>query len=683
MPGLCNLTQDTILKSSTLGIVSTCLFLSGCGGGGEGSVPPAPSLSVSPSSLSLTATLGAEVPKTTFSVRATGGTLNYRVSSDTDLLSVSPTSGTAAATGSEISVELNCSAPESRTATITVTAGDDTRTVSVDIDCERPTVAVEIERAPVLAKGNPREAASSSFRWRATSSWDGQGAVPYSISSDRTDLTVTPSSGNVEMNEPTEIELEVSCPDQERFEAGLTLEVDGVSTEVAWNVRCQAGDARVGRMQLFQGVMTWEWDVRTGSVKHVDSVAGRHMTVAVAVTHETPAVPDLRTQAADAEGEVLQESLESVREETVKTGSQEWTTEYVYDASDYYLPSHRITFFVDEDNRLDETREDNNQWWVRFGGGWRLPTFKIVFWPIRTDAGAPPAIETDDYMKSVIDLLPIGRYEARVGNTLRFLNRTANTETTLRFLEREWNRNARDDEYYYGIFLETSRDEGCGRAFRPGKVAVQTPLDECGDGAPAHEIGHNLSLMHAPWDCWDEYDIENTDPDYPYEEGGIGPRRGWRASGKEFVGEESEETHFDVMAYCSPRFISDYHYQKALEHRVGRPLGSASQGLAQAKEPQGPSLAFGGSVDEWGMWTLDYVDRSPMPARKPPVKGDYFFTLLAASGREIYRERLRLSAISHSKKGSWVARVPFPSEPVVKVVILDVQETAVLVEKLR
>lgn len=142
-----------------------------------------------------------------FSVRATGGTLSYRVSSDTDLLSVSPTSSTAAAAGSEITVELNCSAPETRTATITVTAGSNTQTVSVDIECERPPVTVDIERAPALAKGNPREAAESDFRWRATSSWDGQGAVPYSIRSDRSELTATPNSGDVEMDQPTETEL--------------------------------------------------------------------------------------------------------------------------------------------------------------------------------------------------------------------------------------------------------------------------------------------------------------------------------------------------------------------------------------------------------------------------------------------------------------------------------------------
>lgn len=626
-----------------------------------------------------------------FSVRATGGTLSYRVSSDTDLLSVSPTSGTAAAAGSEITVELNCSAPETRTATITVTAGSNTQTVSVDIECERPPVTVDIERAPALAKGNPREAAESDFRWRATSSWDGQGAVPYSIRSDRSELTATPNSGDVEMDQPTETELEVSCRDQERFEAELVLEVDGVSTEVGWDVRCQAGDARMTRIQLFQGVMTWEWNERTGSVQHVRGVAGRQTAVAVAITHETSTAPDLRAQAEDAEEEVLQESLESIREETTVTGSGEWTTERVYDVGNYYLPSHRIQFFVDEDNRLDETREDNNAQWVRFGGGRQLPTLKIVFFPIRTDAGAPPAIETDDYMESVIDLLPIGRHEARVGNTLRFNNRTANTKTVLDFLHREWNRNAQAAEYYYGVFLESEEDGFCGRALIPGNVAVQHPFEDCSNTTPAHEIGHNLSLLHAPWDCLGEYNIKNTDPDYPYDEGGLGPRRGWLAGAEKFVSDESEEKHFDLMAYCSPRFISDYHYQNALEyrieeafaHRAETAVGSVLPGRAQEEEPSGPSLAFGGSVDEWGMWTLDYVDRSTMPARKPPVDGDYFFTLQSASGREIYRERLRLAAITHSQKGAWATRVPFPSEQVAKVIILDAQETPVLVERLR
>ncbi|MDE0129867.1 MAG: hypothetical protein OXQ86_09920, partial [Gammaproteobacteria bacterium] len=318
-----------------------------------------------------------------------------------------------------------------------------------------------------------------------------------------------------------------------------------------------------------------------------------------------------------------------------------------------------------------------------------LPTLKIVFFPIRTDAGSPPTIETDDYMESVIDLLPLAKYEARVGNTLRFLNRTANTETVLRFLEREWNRNAQADEYYYGVFVQSVDGQGCGRAFRPGNVAVQLPLEDCSAATSAHEIGHNLSLMHAPWDCWDD-NIENIDPEYPYDDGGIGPRRGWLASAEKFVSDESEETHFDVMAYCSPRFVSDYHYEKALEyrieeartHRTGEPIASVSPGGAQAEEPSGPSLAFGGTV-EWGMWTLDYVDRSPMPARTPPVEGKFFFTLQTASSREVYRERLRLASITHSAKRSWAVRVPVPSEPIAKVVILDRQETPVLVEKLR
>ena len=664
------------------------LLLAGCGGGGSDAPPP--SLSVSPGSLTLTATLGGDAVQETLSVSATGGTLSYQVSSDTDLLSISPTSGTAGAAGLDVTVELNCSAPESRSATITVTAGSNTRTVGVDIECERPTVAVEIERAPALAKGNPREAAKSDFRWRATSIWDGQGAVSYSIRSDRSDVTATPSSGEVEMDQPTEIALEVACPDQDRFDADLVLEVDGVSTDVSWDVRCQAGDVRMTRIQLFQGVMNWEWEDAADFLSLlVDRVADRQTMVAVAITHETSAIPDLRAQIIDAEGAVLEESLESIREETTKTGSQEWATERVYDVSDYYVVFNAINFFMDEDNRLDETDEGNNEQRLQFGGGKQLPPFKIVFFPIRTDAGTPPAIDTDDYMESVIDLLPIGRYEARVGRTLSFLNRTADTDTVLPFLEREWNRNAQADEYYYGIYLETHDDGFCGSAYIPGNVAVQQPLEDCSSLTTAHEIGHNLSLRHVP--CPSAPDISNPDPDYPYDEGVIGPRRGWLASDDKFVGDDPDEIYYDVMSYCDTLFISDYHYKKALDyrikgaiaHRAGEPIASVNPGGAPAEEPEersGPSLAFGGTV-EWGMWTLDYTDRSPMPARTPPVDGDYFFTLQDAFSREIYRERLRLAFITHSAKRSWAVRVPIPSQPIAKLVILDEQETPVLVPR--
>ena len=143
------------------------------------------------------------------------------------------------------------------------------------------------------------------------------------------------------------------------------------------------------------------------------------------------------------------------------------------------------------------------------------------------------------------------------------------------------------------------------------------------------------------------------------------------------------------MAYCSPYFISDYHYEKALEYRIDEAIAHRAEtaiasllpGRAQAEEPEepsGPSLAFGGTV-EWGTWTLDYVDHSLRPARTPPVDGKYFLTLQNASGREIYRERLRLAFITHSAKRSWAARVPVPSELIAKLVILDEQETPVLV----
>ena len=111
--------------------------------------------------------------------------------------------------------------------------------------------------------------------------------------------------------------------------------------------------------------------------------------------------------------------------------------------------------------------------------------------------------------------------------------------------------------HYMGILRE-----GGGVAYRPGTVLVATFRAL----TIAHELGHNMSLGHAPCDT-DDF----LDPSYPYTDGNIGV---W---GYDFrAGTLVEPSRADLMSYCAPHWISDYHFKKALEYRLSeeaRPSG--------------------------------------------------------------------------------------------------------------
>jgi hypothetical protein len=78
----------------------------------------------------------------------------------------------------------------------------------------------------------------------------------------------------------------------------------------------------------------------------------------------------------------------------------------------------------------------------------------------------------------------------------------------------------------------------------------------------AHEMGHSLGLGHAP--CG----VGNPDQDYPYEGGLIG-----QVGVEVYDLKPVSSGHKDVMSYCYPKWISDYHYHKLMMRLL--PIASA------------------------------------------------------------------------------------------------------------
>jgi hypothetical protein len=75
----------------------------------------------------------------------------------------------------------------------------------------------------------------------------------------------------------------------------------------------------------------------------------------------------------------------------------------------------------------------------------------------------------------------------------------------------------------------------------------------------AHELGHAMGREHAP--CGID-DPKDTDPDYPYDNGGMGTTYGYDFDLVRLIKPKPAR---DVMSYCTPVWISDYTYSAIFE----------------------------------------------------------------------------------------------------------------------
>ena len=137
----------------------------------------------------------------------------------------------------------------------------------------------------------------------------------------------------------------------------------------------------------------------------------------------------------------------------------------------------------------------------------------------------------------------------------------------------------------------------------------------------AHELGHNMSLAHAP--CGDP---EKLDPLFPGATGQIG------AWGYDFRDERLvPPDHKDLMSYCGPEWISGYHFKKALAHR----LAVEASAVGAATTPTRSLLIWGG-VDREGKLVLHPSFVADAPPALPASTGDHILTGQDADGGQLF-----------------------------------------------
>ncbi|MBT4914775.1 MAG: hypothetical protein HON08_15395, partial [Gemmatimonadales bacterium] len=112
---------------------------------------------------------------------------------------------------------------------------------------------------------------------------------------------------------------------------------------------------------------------------------------------------------------------------------------------------------------------------------------------------------------------------------------------------------------YYGALVLPSGSKWGGLASLGNPVSVGRPSAT----TFAHEIGHNVSLRHAP--CGG---AGGPDPSYPHDGGSIGAWGYESGLGSGLGVLRDPDDYKDLMGYCYPKWVSDYHFKKAIDFRL-------------------------------------------------------------------------------------------------------------------
>ena len=139
----------------------------------------------------------------------------------------------------------------------------------------------------------------------------------------------------------------------------------------------------------------------------------------------------------------------------------------------------------------------------------------------------------------------------------------------------------------------------------------------------AHELGHNFSLRHAP--CGGP---AGPDPAFPDPDGSIAVW-GYDSRG---AGRLVAPARPDIMSYCDPVWISDYHFTNALRFRLS---DADSVGLPMVT-PSTQALLLWGGADADGAPFLEPAFVVDAPPALPRSSGEYRLAGRTGDGVELF-----------------------------------------------
>lgn len=210
--------------------------------------------------------------------------------------------------------------------------------------------------------------------------------------------------------------------------------------------------------------------------------------------------------------------------------------------------------------------------------------------------------------------------------------------------------------HYYGFVPKRSAGVvGIGYISENAAVGFDLPSNPAAVlDTMTHELGHNLSLSHAP--CGG---ASGADPMYPYANAQLGaPGRyvwGYLSDTRTFVDPRRTDLH-DLMSYCSGNTLSDYNYRLIQSY-----LASADTlQVALADEASGPQdlLMVSGQI-EAGRVTLTPV-KSVWGEPRLPTPGPYVLRITTAQGVVDYPFSAR--KLDHADSQHFGFTLPHPGQ---------------------
>ncbi|WP_428275267.1 Ig-like domain-containing protein [Candidatus Palauibacter sp.] len=202
--------------------------------------------------------------------------------------------------------------------------------------------------------------------------------------------------------------------------------------------------------------------------------------------------------------------------------------------------------------------------------------------------------------------------------------------------------------YYMGVVGNLTG--AVGVAERPGRSSVVSP----GASVVAHELGHNLSLAHAP--CGG---APAADASFPTPNASIGV---WGYDFRDDGGLVSP-AYRDLMSYCHPRWISDYSFSKALFYRLRRAgaRGATAPDVAPGVE-DGRSLLLWGGLDQHGEPVLEPAFVVDAPPALPASTGAWQLRGVTVAGGELFSLRFDMRETTHGAPPFFVFALPAQPE---------------------
>ena len=179
----------------------------------------------------------------------------------------------------------------------------------------------------------------------------------------------------------------------------------------------------------------------------------------------------------------------------------------------------------------------------------------------------------------------------------------------------------------------------------------------------AHELGHNFSLGHAPCGNGTLFSPSNPDPDFPDRYGRIGT---WGYADRTLPemhlskGQLVSPTVPDLMAYCGPpRWISGYHFTKALRYRL------EDEGTPPARMAAAPVqvLLVWGGVDSIGTPYLEPAFVVDAPPALPDPGGDYELSVWDTDGAALFSLAFAIPPMADAADGAGSFAFALPASP--------------------